>query len=135
MCCGIWTVKNNTASWKLWYQLFFFQPLCDSATLYCYGSTVSNIKKHRMNANCPLPWTIMRHLLSQMLNSHSWCDITMPVFACKRVIVDQYQYQLNIKTNFCLTHKYIKSIQGKFWSVCTYSKLNNIPNGRLLLRN
>ena len=39
-------------------------------------------------------------------------------------IRSQYIYSilyllLKIKTNFCLTHKYIKSIQGKLW-ICTY---------------
>ena len=55
-------------------------------------------------------------------------------------IQSQYIYLIllfvtKIKTNFCLTHKYIKSIQGKLWSVRTYSKLYNIPKGCLLLRN
>ena len=49
----------------------------------------SNIMKHRINVNCPLAWTNMRHLLSQFLNLYSWYDISVPVFACRRVGVDQ----------------------------------------------
>jgi len=32
---------------------------------------------------------------------------------------------LNIKTNFCLTHKYIKSVQGKL-TICTYLHTANL---------
>ena len=42
---------------------------------------------------------------------------------------------LKTKTNFCLTHKFINQRKASFWSVCTHSKLDNIPKGCLLLRN
>jgi len=42
---------------------------------------------------------------------------------------------LKIKTNFCLTQKYINQYKANFQSIPTFSKLGNIPKGCLLLRN
>ena len=46
-------------------------------------------------------------------------DLNIPPIQ-SQYIYSQYFYLLpEIKTNFCLTHKYIKSIQGKLL-ICTY---------------
>ena len=81
---------------------------------------------------------IIRIIMNSSRNASCWQlfkDLNILPLKSQYIYTPSFYLLLKTKTNFCLTHKFINQNKASFWSICTHSKLDNIPKGCLLLRN